>query len=109
MKSRTIATFAVLALTLALPAFAAAPDGAALYKSKCAGCHGADGSGQTSMGKAMKIRDLRSDGVQKQTDLELMKVISGGKGKMPAFGKQLSTDDVKALIVHIRTLKGTPK
>lgn len=108
MKSRTIATFAVLALTLALPAFAAS-DGGALYKSKCAACHAADGSGQTSMGKAMKIRDLRVDEVQKQTDLELTKVIAGGKGKMPAYGKQLSNDDIKALIAHIRTLKPTAK
>lgn len=107
MKSRTIATFALVALTLSLPAFAAS-DGAALYKSKCVACHGADGSGQTSMGKALKIRDLRSDDVQKQTDLELMKVISGGKGKMPAYGKQMSTDDIKALIAHIRTLHGSP-
>jgi cytochrome c6 len=101
MKSRCIVC---LALMLAAPA-AFASDGAALYKAKCTACHGADGGGQTTMGKSMKIRDLRSDDVQKQTDLELTKIISGGKGKMPAYGKQLSMDDVKALIVHIRTLK----
>ncbi len=33
-----------------------AADGAAVYKAKCAGCHGTDGSGQTAMGKAMKLR-----------------------------------------------------
>ncbi|HSP33761.1 MAG TPA: cytochrome c [Thermoanaerobaculia bacterium] len=90
--------------SLALASPLAAADGAALFKSKCAGCHGADGAGQTTMGKTLKIRDLRVDEVQKQTDVELTKVISGGKGKMPAYGKQLSTDDVKALIAHIRTL-----
>src|SRR5258706_2509401 len=37
-----------------------AADRAAVYKAKCAGCHGADGSGQTAMGKAMKLRDLGS-------------------------------------------------
>jgi mono/diheme cytochrome c family protein len=102
-KSRWILWFALAALGMAAPVFAS--DGAALYKAKCAACHGPDGGGQTTMGKSMKVRDLRSDEVQKQTDIELTKVISGGKGKMPAFGKQLSTDDVKALIVHIRTLK----
>lgn len=108
MKSR-----AWIVVTLLVAAVAAAPvfasDGGALYKSKCVACHGADGSGQTSMGKAMKIRDLRSDEVQKQTDLELTKVIAGGKGKMPGYGKQMSEDDIKALIAHIRTLHGSAK
>jgi cytochrome c6 len=97
-------SFALVALLLALPAIAAS-DGAALYKAKCATCHGTDGSGQTPAGKSLKLRDLRSDEVQKQTDIELTKIISGGKGKMPAYGKQLSTADVEALIAHLRTLK----
>ena len=95
----------ITVVLLALPAMAAGPDGAAIFKGKCVACHGADGSGQTAMGKSMKLRDLKSDEVQKQTDLELMKIISGGKGKMPAYGKQLTEPDITALIAHIRTLK----
>ena len=94
MKSGTVAVL-VVALALAVPAVAAAPD-AALYKAKCAMCHGPDGGGQTPTGKSMKVRDLRSDEVQKQTDVELTKVISGGKGKMPPYGKQLSTAQTDA-------------
>lgn len=105
MKSRSLALFSIIVLAAALPAFAAAPDGAAIFKTKCAPCHGADGSGQTTMGKKLNIKDLRSDDVQKQTDIELTKVISGGKGKMPPYGKQLSTADIQALIAFIRTLK----
>ena len=103
MNKRLISLLAILAMVIAIPAFA---DGAAVYKTKCASCHGADGSGQTPVGKSMKIRDLRSPEVQKQTDVELTKIISGGKGKMPAYGKQLTNADVEGLIVHIRTLKG---
>jgi len=106
MKKRSIAMVTVFVFLMSLPALAFAADGAALYKSKCATCHGPDGSGQTTVGKSMKIRDLRSAEVQKQTDVELTKVISGGKGKMPAYGKQMSTPDIEALIAHIRTLKG---
>jgi len=94
-----------VALIVALPVFASPAD-PALYKSKCASCHGADGAGQTPVGKSMKVKDLRADAVQKQTDLELTKTISGGKGKMPAYGKQLSTPQIQSLISHIRTLKG---
>ena len=104
MKTRLIAIVATLSLALALPALAS-PDGAALYKAKCTSCHGADGAGQTPVGKSMKLSDLRSPSVQKQTDLELTKVISGGKGKMPPYGKSLSTADIQALIAHLRTLK----
>jgi quinoprotein glucose dehydrogenase len=93
-----------LALVFALPALAAS-DGAAIFKTKCSACHGPDGAGQTSMGKTLKLRDLRSDAVQKQTDIELTKIISGGKGKMPPYGKQLSTPDVEAIIGFIRTIK----
>jgi len=102
MRTRTILILAVLALLIALPM--AAADAAALYKP-CAVCHAANGSGATPAGKSMKVRDLRSAAVQKQTDVELTKVIAGGKGKMPAYGKKMSTADIKALIAHIRTLK----
>jgi len=96
---------ATLTLVIAMPASAADPDGAALFKAKCATCHGADGAGQTSIGKSMKLRDLRSADVQKQTDIELTKIISGGKGKMPGFGQKMSTADVMAVIAHVRTLQ----
>ncbi|MGZ4778778.1 MAG: c-type cytochrome [Thermoanaerobaculia bacterium] len=105
MKTRSLGILMTFALLISLPALAAGSDGAALYKAKCTMCHGADGAGQTPTGKSMKLRDLRSDEVQKKTDLELTKLIAGGKGKMPAYGKQLSSDDIQAIIAHIRTLK----
>jgi cytochrome c6 len=90
--------------TLALPGRAQA-DGGALFKAKCAACHGADGKGDTGMGKMFKIRDLGSPEVQKQSDEELTKIISDGKGKMPAYGKSLKEDQIKELVAFIRTLK----
>jgi mono/diheme cytochrome c family protein len=53
----------------------------------------------------MKVHDLRSADVQKQTDIELMKIISGGKGKMPAYGKKMTTAEIMAVIAYMRTLK----
>lgn len=99
--------FAILtvAVLIILPATLAAADGAALYKAKCAMCHGADGSGATPMGKSMKLRDLRSPEVQKQTDAELTKVTSDGKGKMPAYKGKLTDAEISAIVAHMRTLK----
>jgi len=104
MRKSTLALVTVLALSLALPVFAA-DDGTAIFKSKCAMCHGPDGSGSTPMGKSMKMRDLRSPEVQKQTDIQLTDLIAGGKGKMPAYGKKLTTSEIQAVIAHLRTLK----
>ena len=83
---------------------AGAQDAAALYKTKCAACHGADGKGETPIGKSNKIRDLGSAEVQAQSDAELTTVITNGKGKMPAYGKSLKPDQVKDLVAYVRTL-----
>ena len=89
---------------LALPA-RAQTGGEALYKPKCAVCHGADGKGETAVGKANKIRDLGSADVQKQSDDELAGVIGNGKSKMPAYGKGLKPEQIKDLVAYIRSLK----
>ena len=94
-------TFSLL-LLLALPV-AAFADSAALYKTKCAACHGPDGSGQTPVGKKLKVRDLRSEEVQKLTDAEMTKSLTEGKEKMPK--SKLSADDMKLVIAFVRGLK----
>lgn len=104
---RVVASAAALSIvgTLTLPIAARADDAAAqLYKTKCAGCHGPDGKGETTMGKALKLRDLASADVQKQSDADLTTLITSGRNKMPAYGKSLSPDQVKSLIGYIRGL-----
>ena len=102
MKKTTIVL--VIAF-LIVPAALFADDAAAIYKSKCATCHGPDGSGQTAVGKSMHIRDLRSADVQKQTDAELEKIISDGKGKMPAYKGKVTEGDIDNLVKWIRSIK----
>jgi mono/diheme cytochrome c family protein len=108
MNYRRLVTTAmsIAFLTLgAAAAFAAdAPGAVEIYKTKCASCHGPDGAGQTPAGKAMKVRDLRSAEVQKESDADLLKSISDGKGKMPAYKAKLSVADVASLVAYIRGL-----
>lgn len=73
----------------------------ATYKAKCAMCHGPDGKGETSTGKAMKAGDFASEDVQKMSDADLTAAISNGKAKMPAF-KTLTPDQVKDLVGYVR-------
>jgi cytochrome c6 len=104
MKNLTKAVLTVLAFTLAFSTWSLA-DGAADYKAKCAMCHGADGKGDTSMGKMMKIRDLSSADVQSQSDADLNNIITNGKGKMPKYDGKLTADQINGLVKYIRTLK----
>jgi cytochrome c6 len=69
----------------------------ALFKQKCAVCHGADGKGNTPAGKNTKVRSLADPEVAKQSDEELAGVIEKGKNKMPAYGKSLKPDEIKAM------------
>ena len=85
---------------LSATAKADAAAGEATFKTKCAGCHGADGKGK----EAMKTTDLGGADVQKMSDADLSGVITSGKGKMPAY-KALSADQVKDLVSYVRSLK----
>jgi cytochrome c6 len=76
--------------------------GESLYKAKCATCHGADGKGETPVGKMYKLRALASADVQKQSDEELTSLISKGKNKMPGYGRNLKGDEIKDLVAYVR-------
>jgi cytochrome c6 len=104
MKTVLRAFLAVLALALAFSTYTFA-DGGADFKAKCAACHGATGAGDTTMGKNLKLKDLGSAEVQKQSDEELTTVIGKGKGKMPAYDGKLSKDQISDVVKFIRTLK----
>jgi mono/diheme cytochrome c family protein len=107
MKKINVQRFATIAVTVivfALPLSARAQDSPeTLYKSKCAACHGPDGSGSV-MGKKLGVHDFHSDDVQKQTDAALADVIAKGRGKMPAVGGKFSPDTIKSLVAYIRQL-----
>jgi mono/diheme cytochrome c family protein len=77
-------------------------DGATLWARNCASCHGKDGSGNTTMGKKLGVKDYSKD--QGFSDAEAANVVKNGKGKMKAY-TQLSNADVKALVAYVRPLK----
>jgi mono/diheme cytochrome c family protein len=105
----------IVALTLVAGPFVAIPSsfaaaqgsqdgGAGVYKTKCATCHGQDGSGNTPLGKSLKVADLRSAEVQKKTDAELAQSVTEGKGNMPSFKSSITEDEIHALVTYVRTL-----
>ena len=99
-----------LAVIVALLALCAAgayaqDDAAALYKSKCQVCHGADGKGDTAAGKKLGVKDFHSPEVAKMSDAELIEAVKKGKGKMQGYAGKLTDDQIKALVKYIRALK----
>lgn len=108
MKKVLILSAAVLAVA-ALSAQAA--DGKALYEKACAKCHGADGKGQTTMGKRSGAKDYTSAKVQDELkDEDAIKAIK--KGYKDKSGKEvmkpaedMSDDDTKAVLAYLRSFK----
>jgi len=97
----------LLVIPAALLLFSAeggAQDVASVYKQRCAMCHGADGSGNTAMGRSMKLKDLRAAEVQAMTDDQLYEVIAKGKGKMPGYEKSLGADTCRQLVAYVREM-----
>ena len=109
-KKTVAAIFATALLTISLSALMSTPEVHAfqsvksLYTSKCAVCHGNDGSGNTAKGKELKVRNLRSDEFKKMTDAKAMEVMLKGKGKMEGYEKTLGKEKVQQLLAYCREL-----
>jgi cytochrome c6 len=104
MKNAMKVGFAVLAFAMVFSTWSLA-DGGADFKAKCAMCHGADGKGDTAMGKKYGLKDLGSAEVQKMSDAELTGIITNGKDKMPKYEGKLSKEQIEEVVKYIRTLK----
>ena len=104
-----------ITLTLALLVAAAMSLSAAEVKANwdkhCQKCHGADGKGNTKMGKQSGVKDYTDPKVQAEMkDDKAVKIIKEGivekgKKKMDPYGDKLSDDEIKALIAHMRAFK----
>ena len=109
MKTRKltiIVLMSAVALFVLLPNLMwAADDAAALFKTKCAMCHGADAAGKP----AAKIPSLISAEAKKLSDADLTDAIAnGGKSQKPmhAFSKKgITPEQIKSLVAYIRTLQ----
>jgi cytochrome c6 len=105
IKMQVFATVTAIAVVFVLSLSAHAQSaGETLYKSKCAACHGADGTGSAT-GKKMGAHDFTTADVQGMSDADLATIITNGKNKMPKYGASLKPDDIKGLVAYIRTFK----
>lgn len=86
-----------LCATLSLPALS--EDGAAIYKTKCAACHGTEGQGK--VGPALKGTGLSADDIASL-------LAKGNDAKKPPHKKAMngiSDADAKAVADYVKMLK----
>jgi mono/diheme cytochrome c family protein len=85
--------------------------GRKLFLQNCAKCHGANGSGDTPIGKAVGAKDLRAAEAQKMSDAQIFNQIAVGSGNMPSLSNAIEegkADELRAqandLVAYIREL-----
>ena len=101
---RSILSLALAFAWLTCSALAADSKTVDLYKSKCQGCHGADGKA-TAIGKKLGAKDFQDPEIAKMSEEELAKVTATGKNKMPAYKGKLTDDQINALAKYIKELQ----
>jgi mono/diheme cytochrome c family protein len=90
-----------------IPAAVAAPSADSLYKQKCAKCHGADGSGDTSLGRISNAPDFTDSGwwAKHPSSAERVNTITRGQKSMPAFGRKLTKAQIASLAAYVQRFK----
>ena len=110
MDMRTMIKAAVLAAAgmAVLPVTAVAADGASLFRTNCVSCHGKNGQGTPGLAPALKGDAFVTGKLE-----DVIATVTNGRAgdrkhfkdlpiAMPAWGKQLSADDIKAVVDYIR-------
>jgi mono/diheme cytochrome c family protein len=84
----------------------------ALFKDKCARCHGEDGRGQTIIGQMVGAPNFTDESwwnEEEKNERRFVRSITEGKGEMPAFGKKLTRPDIKALAAYVKSFRKTER
>jgi mono/diheme cytochrome c family protein len=92
---------ALVLSTMALPAVAAGPNGAAIYQGNCAACHQPQGQGMAGAFPALS----RSKIVNGPPALSINQVLHG-KNAMPPFGDSLKDPEIAAVLTYVRASWG---
>ena len=94
---------ALAAVVLFAGAVGFAQSGEATYKAKCQSCHGAEGTPNPGIAKAMGVKPASDPSVKSLSEAQMIAVTSDGKGKMPAYKGKLTDPEIKASVDYYRT------
>jgi mono/diheme cytochrome c family protein len=95
-------------VTIALASFTGYADDSgvqAIWDKQCKKCHGADGAGDTPLGKKLEIKDYTdAASLAEMSDEDLFNATKDGvEGtKMKGYGDKLSDDEIHQLVALMR-------
>jgi cytochrome c6 len=78
--------------------------GADTYKAKCQSCHGAEGTPNPGIAKAMGVKPANDPSVKAISELQMIADTTNGKGKMPAYKGKLTDAQIKDSVDYLRSL-----
>ena len=81
--------------------------GKAIFKKRCAVCHGKTGAADGPMSKILKPPPpsfADAGHMAKRSDEELLKIIKEGKKPMPAYSGKLTEEQIQNVLAYIRSL-----
>ena len=94
-------------MILGLVAFVAGPvfseDGAAVYKAKCAMCHGDNGVAKKMAEPSRSFNDPKFQEAVSKDDI--VKILTEGKGKKKSMKDKLAPEQIAAAADYVKTLK----
>jgi mono/diheme cytochrome c family protein len=97
-------TILVSALLLGATGAWAQKDAKDVYMDKCAVCHGPDGAAKTARGRKLKMKSVSETAKEMKAE-EMIKIVTDGKNSdMNPYGKELSKDQIKAVVDYYRSL-----
>jgi len=81
-----------------IPAVGTANTGKAIFVTRCASCHGADGGGGfgPALAGGVVVHDFPNPADQEA-------VVANGRGSMPSFSGSLTAEQIKAVVEYTRS------
>ena len=72
---------------------------AEVYAAHCVECHGSDGRARTKKGRQLDATDFTGD--WNADEARGIRIITNGKGDMPAFKRKLRPSEIKSVFRHV--------
>ncbi len=99
---RSLVALAAVVLLAGAVSFAQSA-GEATYKAKCQSCHGAEGTPNPGIAKAMGVKPASDPTVKADSEAQMITITTDGKGKMPAYKGKLTDAEIKDAVDYFRT------
>jgi cytochrome c6 len=99
-----LGTEVVLSAVMATTCACAFGQSADTYKAKCQSCHGAQGTPNPGIAKAMGVKPAGDPSVKSISESQMIADTTNGKGKMPAFKGKITDAQIKDSVEYFRSL-----